>query len=156
MGNYAEGLDLLKRSMQISVGHEDSLEYMLILNEIGNIYALQNNISIAQRYLASARDIGEKILDPMDPQLAAVYNNFGNALLSQVKTAEARRYYEKALNIYLSLPAGSGKKDVICLYQNIAMTYTTDGNHEQGCLNLLKCRELAIETFGEGTEFEAQ
>ncbi|KAJ6080554.1 Tetratricopeptide-like helical [Penicillium canescens] len=156
MGNYAEGLDLLKRSMQISVGHEDSFEYMLILNEIGNIYALQNKTSIAQQYLTSARDIGERILDPMDPLLAAVYNNFGNSLLSQVQTAEARAYYEKALNIYLSLPAESGKKDIVCIYQNIAIGYTMDGNHEQARPNLLKCRELAIETFGEKTEFEAQ
>ncbi|KAJ6019884.1 Tetratricopeptide-like helical [Penicillium canescens] len=156
MGNYAEGLDLLKRSMQISVGHEDSFEYMLILNEIGNIYALQNKTSIAQQYLTSARDIGERILDPMDPLLAAVYNNFGNSLLSQVQTAEARAYYEKALNIYLSLPAESGKKDIVCIYQNIAIGYTMDGNHEQARPNLLKCRKLAIETFGEKTEFEAQ
>ena len=88
------------------------------------------NYTNALLYLDTARDLQQKYLEPLHPDLARTYNYIGNVYDEQGKKEEALKWYKKALAIREKV-LDSLSPDLATSYNRIGIVYWYQGKNEE-------------------------
>jgi len=148
-GNIPKALDCYHKSLkiqeEIGVKSKDQIEQIeskrgraTILNNIGYIYQVQNNLPKAREFFEKSLKLLEEINDKNG--IAASLNNIGNLLNKQGRADEALAYYQKCLQI---VEASDNKQGMANVFNSIGAIYNARNDRTAALSYYQKSLKLA-------------
>ncbi len=100
-GDYTEAEKQLKAALKVAENFSDEDSRLtLILNNLAEIYQIQNKYAEAEPIIKRSLAIAEKTFGPSHPNVAANLNNLANNYRIRGMYAEAEPLYKRVLDIW--------------------------------------------------------
>lgn len=126
--NYSEAI---KYYIQSIPPDENSPYIVKSYRNLANIYFIQKDNKVAEKYFKLALDKSQKLLGSKSPETAFCYLNYGNMLsLQKSNGAVGLDMIRKALDIFKEV-FGSQNRDVSDAYNYIGVYYSNKGNSKK-------------------------
>lgn len=152
IGEKQKAYAFAERAVKLSSKPEiqdSSAEGTALLNA-ATVYKAFGEAARAAEFYERAEDVYNATLDPSDVKFAGLYNNYGLALVDLKRFAEAKIYYDKAIEILSH--ATDGEPEIAITELNVAsLAEARDGLVEaEGKINA--CVERAAEKLNEAVK----
>ena len=146
---YNKALDYYNRGLRhalIKYG-EKSLYVATCYNNIGLIYYIFGNNSLALEYYNKALNIWLSFYGEQHPDVSISYNNIGNIYNIQGNLLLALEYYKKAIEIW-SLVACKNYSDKVTCYNNVGGIYCSYGDYFRALEYYKKSLAISLNVYG--------
>jgi len=140
---------VLLRAMELAVPltDEEPLLVANVANSLGNLYLINSEFELAEKYHRQTLQLRLDNLPPEDVQIASAYNNIATDLTNSWRTQNALPYAEKALAGYQAgLP--QGHPWIALARNNIAIILAREGHWEESVEVLNKALQEAVHRLG--------
>jgi len=145
---YYEGLldstlAYYKKSYELFLKTNDTLEIASAINRLGLIFRVKNDYQKAYSYFMQSLELNKKINNTKG--IADLYNNLGIISERLGKEEEAIKYYQKSLRLYKTLPEKRNYiYDIASVTNNIASYYSNREVYDSAFFYIRKAIHLHI------------
>jgi CHAT domain-containing protein/Tfp pilus assembly protein PilF len=146
----ADSLLQTSLSLRLSAGGQEDTLLGPVLNELGSVYYYYGQLDSARVYFARALQLGLHKKNQIDREMARYYHNNGLIIKALGDFGEAKKYYQKGLDILLKV-MNPGSPDFMLMYRNLAFLATNTGQLDEGMELVEKAEENAIRNFGKNS-----